>query len=344
MRNAVLLVLLAAVAALLAAAPHAQASRPAGEPPLCPDGQRSYFGKCPTGGPAVAPPPAADTGATKCNRSRAPQGPADPCDETGRSVPPRPTGAAETFQDCPGPCPTMVPVPAGSAVIGSDDGEAAREGLSAAQAAREQPRHRVTIAHAFAVSQDPITFAQWDACLAAGGCAGYQPTDLGWGRGRRPVIGVSWSDAQAYVAWLSQRTGQRYRLLSEAEFEYAARAGTTTARYWGDAAGTGHANCRSCGARWDRGTAPAGSFPPNPWGLRDMLGNAFTWTEDCWAPDHAGAPADGSARRGGDCSRRVVRGGGWHSTPVALRAAYRWGETAGGRFNNIGFRVARALP
>src|SRR5205823_12154354 len=139
-----------------------------------------------------------------------------------------------------------------------------------------------------------------------GGCDGYKPSDYGWGRGRRPVINVSWDDAKAYAAWLANRTGKAYRLLSEAEWEYAARAGTTTVYFWGDAIGNNNANCDGCGSQWDkRQTAPVGSFKSNAFGLYDMAGNVWQWVQDCYHADYQGAPTAGSEWTSGDCSRRV---------------------------------------
>ena len=172
-------------------------------------------------------------------------------------------------------------------------------------------------------------------------------SDSGWGRGRRPAINVSWDDAQAYVKWLSSITGKPYRLLSEAEYEYAARAGTETAYPWGDDIklnGKAMANCVGCGSQWDgEQTAPVGSFAANQFGLYDMVGNVWEWAEDCWNESYQGAPADGSAWTSGDCSRRIIRGGSWNDNPVLLRSAYRLRNNAGGRDVSLGFRVARTL-
>ena len=138
------------------------------------------------------------------------------------------------------------------------------------------------------------------------------------------MINVSWDDTQQYVAWLSRMTGQPYRLLTEAEWEYAARAGTTTAYYWGDEIGKGNANCDGCGSQWDfKQTAPIGSFAPNAFGLYDMAGNVNQWVQDCYHDDYNGAPIDGSAWTSEDCSRRVVRGGSWYYSPLSLRSAIR---------------------
>ncbi|MEY4680681.1 MAG: hypothetical protein RLZZ276_2330, partial [Pseudomonadota bacterium] len=184
-------------------------------------------------------------------------------------------------------------------------------------------------------------FAEWDACVAQGGCS-HRPDDRGWGRGRQPVMNVNWDDAQQYVAWLSRKTGKAYRLLSEAEWEYAAQAGI--GREAKVTPGAGEANCDGCGSRWDgKQTAPVGSFAANAFGLHDMLGNVWEWTADCWNDSHAGAPADGSARQGGDCSRRVLRGGSWNYGPELTRSADRGWGTSGLRSGYVGFRVARTL-
>ena len=209
------------------------------------------------------------------------------------------------FRDCLD-CPEMVVVPAGSLMMGSPPGE---EGRSS----DESPRHRVTIARPFAVGKYEVTFAEWDACVSAGGCGGHRPGDLDWGRGSRPVINVNWKDAKAYVRWLSDKTGKQYRLMSEAEWEYAARGGTTTRYSWGDDIGRNRANCEGCGSRWDdKLTAPVGSFPANVFSLHDMHGNVWEWVEDCWNGNYRGAPSDGNAWMDGDCDIRVLRGGSWN--------------------------------
>ena len=218
------------------------------------------------------------------------------------------------------------------------------------------PVREVTIPRPFAASKHEVTFAQWDACVAGGGCldaaaasrrqrrSGYRPDDEGWGRGNRPVINVAWEDARAYVRWLSSQTGASYRLLSEAEWEYSARAGTSTAYSWGDEIGSGRAACRECGSRWDdHQTAPVGSFSPNAWGLYDMHGNAFEWVQDCWNESYTGAPADSRAWQQGDCSERVLRGGSVFFHPSSLRSRSRLAFSSGFRDRDHGFRVARTL-
>ena len=210
----------------------------------------------------------------------------------------------------------------------------------------EHPQHEVTIAKPFAVGKFAVTFDEWDACAAQGGCRA-DVSDEGWGRGRRPVINVRWDAAQAYVKWLSGVTGKPYRLLSEAEYEYAARAGSQTEYPWGDEITLNDkpmANCVGCGGEWGgKQTAPVGSFPANGFGLYDMVGNVWEWTEDCWNKDYKGASADGLAWTTGDCNRRVVRGGSWNYGPVDLRSAYRYRFNTSLRINYLGFRVARTL-
>ena len=241
-----------------------------------------------------------------------------------------------TFRDC-AQCPQMVVVPSGSFTMGSPNSEKGRYH-------DEGPRHRVSIDYRFAVGVYEVTFAEWDACVSAGGCGGYRPDDAGWDRGNRPVINVSWEDAQSYVRWLSQRTGESYRLLSESEWEYVARAGSVTAYSWGNDIGHNRANCAGCGSRWDnQKTAPVGAFGANAWGLYDVHGNVWEWVENCWHYSYTGAPADGSAWESGDCSVRVLRGGSWNNKPSFLRSAIRGRDPTGKRYIFNGFRVARTL-
>lgn len=249
----------------------------------------------------------------------------------------QPLKPKDVFKDCAN-CPEMVVVPAGSFEMGSPTGEPGHF-------AEEGPQHLVTIARPFAVGRSEVTFDEWDACVAEGGCNGYTPSDEGWGRGRRPVINVSWDDAQAYVKWLSKKTRKSYRLLTGSEYEYAMRAGTQTVYPWGDTVGTNNANCHSCGSQWDaKQTAPVGSFAPNGFGLYDMVGNVREWTEDCYHDTYNGSPTDGSAWiEGGDCYHRVVRGGSFLLAPAFLRSASRYWFTSDYRLRYLGFRVARTL-
>lgn len=239
------------------------------------------------------------------------------------------------FRDCADVCPVMVVLPKGEFMMGSPPGEAGRDN-------DEGPQHKVAISRPFAVGKFEVTFAEWDACASDGGCISNRtPGDQGWGRGRRPVIYVSWNDAKEYVAWLSRKTGKSYRLLSEAEWEYAARAGTTTRYAFGDTISKNQAQL-SEGSSAEQ-TVEVGTFAPNAWGLHDMHGNVWEWVEDNWHPDYQGAPADGSVWRGGDLSRRVLRGGSWDYVPDYLRSALRGRSVPGFRIFSFGFRVARTL-
>ncbi len=275
----------------------------------------------------------------------------------------------QVFRDC-AECPELVAIPAGRFTMGSPAAEAGR--LSG-----EGPQRTVTFAQPFALGRTAVTLGEFRAFVAATGHAVPPGCDtLGRGGGRRtdpartwtnpgfdqtdrhPVVCVSWDDAQAYLRWLSGRTGQTYRLPTEAEWEYAARAGTAGARYWGDdpVLACRHANtadlmflqaykgrpgvaCRDGHVR----TAPVGSYPPNPFGLHDMLGNVWEWTEDCATRDYQGAPGDGSAVTLADCRNRTGRGGAWNVPAEGVRAALRGYAAAGSRADETGFRVARGL-
>ena len=245
------------------------------------------------------------------------------------------------FRDCPS-CPEMVVIPPGSIMMGSD------------QLYLDGPRRRVTISSPFAVGVYEVTFAEWNACVEAGGCEGYQPTDAGWGRGVQPVINVSWGDAQAYLEWLSGETGQEYRLLRVAEWEYVARAGTgvDAARY---SAETDAAPCQVArdwdptewqpdweGCPGDTRTAPVGSLEPNAFGVHDILGNAWEWTEDCRHNRYGRILAE-SVSKPEDCAERKLRGGSWHLVGGLYRGAYLRGHSVGAREVGVGLRVARAV-
>jgi formylglycine-generating enzyme required for sulfatase activity len=240
------------------------------------------------------------------------------------------------FRDC-SECPEMVVIPAGTFVMGSPLSEQGRIDW-------EGPQRTIRLPQSIAVGRFEATFAEWDACVAGGGCGRYRPSDRGWGRGNRPVINVSWHDAQAYVSWLNQRVpGAGYRLLTEAEWEYAARAGTTTPYSWGVSVGHGNANCDGCGSEREiRQTVPVGSFAPNAFGLYDMHGNVWEWTQDCFRGDLNGQPVDGSAFVSGSCGSRVLRGGSWDNAPMNLRSANRFGNTPVPRNFLNGFRVSRS--
>jgi formylglycine-generating enzyme required for sulfatase activity len=225
-------------------------------------------------------------------------------------------------------CGELVVVPAGSFDMGSTSDF-------------EDPVHRVTIAKPFAMGRREVTLTEWDACVASGGCRALR--HRGWGRGDHPVLGVTWVQAKDFLSWLSKKTGQRYRLPSEAEWEYAARAGTTTEYWWGRDAGVARANCRDCNTGRPQQTLPVGSFPPNPFGLYDTSGNVAEWVEDCWNDDYKGAPTDGTAWTAGQCRLRVLRGGGFDSQTRYLRTTSRFRYDANAPFFANGFRVLREL-
>jgi formylglycine-generating enzyme required for sulfatase activity len=248
----------------------------------------------------------------------------------------------DVFRECAKDCPEMVVVPAGEFMMGSPANE---KGRNHNEDDGNDRQHKVTIARPFAVSKYDVTFADWDACVSVGGCPQENRAgDAGWGRGLQPAVFLSWDNAQAYVAWLSKMSGKGYRLLTEAEWEYAARAGSITAYFWGDEIGKGNANCNGCGSKWDgQQASPVGSFEPNAFGLYDMAGNVWQWVEDCYHENYNGAPADGSAWTLGECKFRVLRGGSWGFNPGSLRSTFRnWG-TPDLRNANVGFRVGRTL-
>jgi len=260
-----------------------------------------------------------------------------------------------TFRDCDH-CPEMVVIPAGEFVMGSTQKESGHSD--------EKPQHTVTIAKPLAVGKTEVTFAQWDACTAAGACP--KAADDGYGRDNYPAINVSWNDAQAYVAWLSKETGASYRLLSESEFEYAMRAGTTTPWFWGEAEASWGSSkaCEYANLHDEAGkeahpmyvwshhecndgygeNAPTAQYKPNGFGLYDMNGNVREWVADCHQQGYAGAPSDGSVRaHEGACATRVVRGGAWVDGAATARSAYRYAEAEDFRNYQVGFRVAREL-
>lgn len=281
--------------------------------------------------------------------------PARPCDggATTASLLPRsaqPLSSVEecalkpkdAFKECD-KCPEMVVVPAGAFTMGSPASEPERF-------KDEGPQHRVTIGRQFAVGRFAVTFEEWDACMADGGCGGYRPDDKKWGRGRRPVIHVNWKDAKSYVAWLSRKTGKTYALLSEAEREYVTRAGTTTPFWWGTSISIDQANYIGISTygggpkgKFRGKTLPVDSFAPNPWGLYQVHGNVWEWTEDCNHESYKDAPKDGSAWTTGDCNRRILRGGSWSFSPKILRSAKRDRTAIDRRDDSIGFRVARTV-
>ena len=266
----------------------------------------------------------------------------------------------EVFRDCP-QCPEMVVVPAGSFTMGSLPSEEGRQNS-------EGPRHRVRISGPFAVGKYEVTRGEYgrfvsatghssgDSCFIWHAGSGPRLNPNGWRNpgysqtDRDPVACVSWNDAKRYAEWLGRKTGKGYRLLSESEWEYAARAGTRGPFHTGGTISTDQANYNGnyvygSGRKgvYRRKTVPVGSFAPNGFGLHDMHGNVWEWVEDCRNVSYAGAPADGSAWKSGDCGRRVLRGGSWNLEPWYLRSANRLRIESGNRDNYNGFRVARTL-
>jgi formylglycine-generating enzyme required for sulfatase activity len=235
----------------------------------------------------------------------------------------------QMLHDCQN-CPDVIVVPGGLFTMGSPASEAGR-------GRDEGPQREVSISP-FAIGKHEVTFAQWDACLAGGGCRGYSPPDHGWGRGDHPVTDVSWDDAQSYLEWLNTQTsGPHYRLPSEAEWEYAARAGVAGVYAFPGRLTTSQATFLM------RRTLPVGSHTANPFGLFDSYGNVSEWVEDCYAPNYNLAPIDGSAVEADRCARRVYRGGGYADQPPALRAAARRFAPSAQRLPGVGFRIARGL-
>ena len=258
----------------------------------------------------------------------------------------------ETFRDCDH-CPEMVVIPPGEFVMGSPEGEAGRYD-------NEGPQHTVRIARAFALGRLEVTIEQWGACVAERGCTERGGIDGEAVVAGSPAIEVSWLEAKEYVGWLARKTEKPYRLASESEWEYVARAGTTAARFWGEAADAGcqFANAHDQTSRevnlqfvWTPhgcddgfgGPAPAGSFAANDFGAHDMLGNVSEWVEDCWNDTYAGAPPDGAAWMSGNCKSRILRGGSWRNAPRVVRAAFRIRSGIGYHGGDIGLRVALTL-
>jgi len=250
-------------------------------------------------------------------------------------TPADPTTPGRTFRDC-SECPEMVEVPAGKFIMGSDSGDI-----------DEKPAHEVVIAKPFAVGKYEVTFDEYAACVAGGGCTKRKnPNDFDWGRGRRPVVDVTWDSAREYAEWLSQKTGKPYRLLTEAEWEYAARAGTTTKYAFGDTITHDQANFASgnpTGKAGEGQTMEVGSYPPNAWGLYDMHGNVWEWVEDCYDINYEKVPADGTARIFPGCPTRALRGGSWDYPADEIHSSVRFALKPAYRLDEIGFRVARSL-
>ena len=254
---------------------------------------------------------------------------------------------ADHFKECK-LCPEMVVVPQGQFVMGSIESELG-------STPDERPQHIVNFAQPFSVGRFPVTFSEWDVCVAAKGCS-YQPFDQNWGRGKRPVVSILWNDAKEYVAWLSRTTGRPYRLLSEAEREYVARAGTTTAYWWGELFVTTFANSDAGASQQPSATIadlqqpiagprtlPVQSFDPNPWGLYQVHGNVYDWVEDCWNDNYDGAPSDGSAWMSGNCDGHILRGGAYIRNAKTARSGARMWFGPSDRMIYMSVRVARTL-
>ena len=289
-----------------------------------------YFGTSPPPAAAASPAPAPSLPPAPAPKAPPPIASAPP-------PPPPPASLSElrsdakpgdSFRDCQDCC-EMVIVPAGVFDMGSTT-------------EYESPAHRVTLAKQFAIGRYEVTFDEWDRCVEDKGCKA-QSDDRKWGRGDRPVLNVSWDDAKAFTAWLSGKTGKIYRLPTEAEWEYAARAGTTTPYWWGRDVGSRQANCRECNTGSAPQTSPVGSYKPNAFGLYDTSGNVAEWVEDCWNDGYRGAPRDGSAWTIGQCRLRVLRGGAYDSQAKAVRSTARFRYDSDVRYSANGFRVVREL-
>lgn len=238
----------------------------------------------------------------------------------------------------------MVVIQPGQGQIGSPISEQKRSRF-------ENPMKTTFIDYAFEVGKYEITFNDWDKCVSDGGCGGYRPKDGGWGKGNRPVINISFDDAQKYLTWLNQKTGKTYRLLSEAEWEYVARAGQSTP--FGNHGLGIDANAANFDGKapyistttgpYHRKTQPVGQYAANGFGVHDIYGNIFEWVEDCWNPDHQGATGSGAPRTDGDCSYRVMKGGSWVTHGYQMRAASRVRYVTDYRYDDYGFRIARTL-
>ena len=268
-----------------------------------------------------------------------------------RGSPAGAAAAAGTFRDCE-TCPEMVAITATEIIIGTPLTERGRHG-------DETPRRRIRFARNFAIGIHEVTFAEWDACVADGGCTNPVADDKGWGRDRRPVINVTWLDAQQFVGWLSRKTGKTYRLPSEAEWEFAARGGVETARPWtpddDSYPACGFANVYDLVSKkslgWPLphhtcedgfvGTAPVGSFKPNGFGLYDTVGNVWEWVQDCWRPRYHDHPRDGMPLEAADCKVRTMRGADWSAIPSYTRYGIRSGDKIEVPHDFTGFRVAR---
>jgi formylglycine-generating enzyme required for sulfatase activity/serine/threonine protein phosphatase PrpC len=300
-------------------------------------------------------PPTADIAAARAPQSQPAPLPARPAVSEPESAAPAPAPAQEpSGQDTMAeakPGPTVPAEPArgmrdplrsgghGPELVAVAGGSFEMGGLATALTQDELPKHAVTVAP-FAITRHEVTFAEYDRFARATGRR--LPASGELDREDHPVTGISWDDALAYTQWLSRETGKRYRLASEAEWEYAARGGTYTFYWWGNEVGKGNAHCFDCkSGLHPRQPARVGYFRPNPYGLHDTAGNVAEWVHDCYHPSYAGAPQDGSVWEGGDCGHRVVRGGSFSSPASALRSASRDRLSATQGYDNVGLRVVR---
>lgn len=238
------------------------------------------------------------------------------------------TASASEIKDC-ATCPELIALPPGTFTMGSNSSDPS-----------EKPAHRVSINTPFAIGKYEVTVEQWDACVNAGACA--RVTNGGNRPKNTPARDISWDDAQQYVKWLAGLTGKPYRLPTEAEWEYAARGGTSTRYWWGEQMRKGAANCKDCGEPWQKdGPVPAGSFAANPYGLHDMNGSVWEWMSDCWHTSYKGAPTDGRSWDEANCRVRVIRGGSWREDASYMMSSTRFKYDASVRHSQNGFRVAR---
>jgi formylglycine-generating enzyme required for sulfatase activity len=251
------------------------------------------------------------------------------------AVPHDPPRALEVYQD------NLARGGLGPVMIKLSDGAFSMGAKASAPFQDELPPHEVRL-QSFSISRFEITFEEFDAFAESTGLT--LPKDKGWGRGKQPVINITWEEAVDYTKWLSQQTGHQYRLPSEREWEYAAGAGKDSLYWWGNELGRNRGNCAVCGSQWDNNQpAPVGSFQPNPLGLNDTIGNVLEWTVDCFRSNYIGAPVTGNLWQGGDedCSRRMARSGSFRSYENALRTTKRNNYSPRTRLDNLGFRVVR---
>ncbi|CAK0768858.1 formylglycine-generating enzyme [Azospirillaceae bacterium] len=282
--------------------------------------------------------------ASQNNANKLPLSIADPIATTQATTSSLPFSApsepGQTFRDC-SDCPEMIIAPPGVFTMGVAENDGYRD---------EQPPHLVTIQNAFAVGRYEVTFNEWDYCVSENGCQNYHPDDAGWGRGKHPVINVSWRDAQEYIQWINRKTKQTYRLLSESEWEYVARAGTSTHFNVGTRITTDQANFDgtyvfngSSKGKYRHQSMPVGSFSPNIFGLYDMHGNVREWVEDCYNKTYQNTPTDSKPYIEASCEQQSIRSGSWNYEPFAIRSSARFKNTPTFRIDDIGFRVARSI-